>query len=346
MSTSINLRWYTQKLKLAHAFGISRSTRTHVENVFVEITCDGITGIGEASPNTRYNETPESAVSYLEKVEIPDDMNPADISSWISILYDAGDGEYAAKVAVEMAVWDWIGKKIDMPLHQLWNLNTDRALNSSFTIGLDSLEVIKEKVQEADEDGATILKVKLGSDHDKEIIETIRSVSDTEIWVDANEGWKTLDQARDMVQFLGDKHVSMIEQPMPSSEFESMKLLKPLSTIPLIADESFTGKQSLEELAEGFHGINIKLMKVGSLRKAHQIIDDAKSAGLKIMIGCMIETAIANTAGALLSLRADFADLDGWKLLSDRPFDGMTFGEGNRIVLNDLPGLGVKAVKE
>jgi L-alanine-DL-glutamate epimerase-like enolase superfamily enzyme len=208
---------------------------------------------------------------------------------------------------------------------------------------LDSIDVIKEKVREADDDGATILKVKLGSDHDKEIIEAIRLVSDTEIWVDANEGWKTLDQARDMVQFLGDKNVTMIEQPMPASEFELMKLLKPLSQIPLIADESFTGKQSLAELVEGFHGINIKLMKVGSLRKAHQIIDDAKSVGLKIMIGCMIETAIANTAGALLSLRADFADLDGWKLLSDRPFDGMKFGEGNRIVLNDLPGLGVTA---
>lgn len=334
-----SLRFNTQQLQLEHAFGISRWTRTHVQNVFIELEANGIIGIGESSPNARYNESAESNSVWLSRLDFSTMTNRYDISQLIRVLNEAGSGEYAAKVAVEMAFWDWVGKSLNVPLHKLWNAPSVIGPVSSFTIGIDTEEIIRQKVEEASP--YPILKVKLGTDHDEDIIRIIRELTSKTLWVDANEGWTSFDKAVARVKFLQDKKIGMIEQPMPASMANEIGKLKAFTSIPLMADEGFTGSESLDELAENYSGINIKLMKIGSMHKAMQTIANARKKGLKIMIGCMIETALANTAAGILSLWADYADIDGFLLLKDRPYTGFSLDEMNRIVLTDLPGLGV-----
>lgn len=338
---SFELKYYTQKLNLKHAFGISRGTRTFNENVFIELTKDGITGIGEASPNKRYQESVQSVLSYLEQIDFNNIEIGFDVLKLITYLESIKKGEFAAKVAVEMAFWDWMGKKLEIPLSTLWNTPSRKGPKSSFTIGIDSIDIIKQKVVEAE--AYPILKVKLGSSNDNAIIRSIREITDKPLWVDANEGWTSIEQAKREIDFLSKYNIELIEQPMPSSHIEDMTRLKEFSTIPLIADESFTGAEDLETISTTFHGINLKLMKVGSIHKAFQIIGYARKLGLKIMIGCMIESALANTAAALLSTWADYADLDSFKLLHDEPYLGLKFDDTNHVIIPEGFGLGVRS---
>lgn len=337
------LRFKTEKLAFMHAFGISRWTRTHTNNVFVELEAEGIIGIGEAAPNARYQESSDSAEAYLSSLDFSKLGFTYDVTSFLAFINKTEKGQYSAKAALEMAFWDWLGKKLQTPIHRLWNAPTEIGPVSSFTIGLDSDEMIRLKVAEAE--AYPILKVKLGTEDDEKIINLIRSLTDKTIWVDANEGWKTLDLAKKGVAFLQDKNIGMIEQPMPSDQANEIGELKKYTSIPLIADEGFTGNETLEELAQNYTGINIKLMKIGSMHKAMQTISNARKLGLQIMIGCMIETALANTAAGILSMWADYADIDGFLLLKDRPYIGFELDSLNRIVLNDLPGLGVIRAK-
>ncbi|TNE74407.1 dipeptide epimerase [bacterium] len=335
----VQLIFYSKELALLHPFGISRWTRTHVKNVFVEWHKDGLVGYGEASPNARYNESHETAISFMGRINqstLSSISNSEELCSYLSTI---DKGEFAAKAALEMAFWDWIGKKNNQALHEYWNAPRTIGPVSSFTIGIDSKEVIDTKLKEAEP--YPVLKVKLGTDQDEEIIEFIRERTAKPIWVDANEGWKTADIAKQRIEFLSDKNVQLIEQPMPSSELIAMREVKKMTPIPVIADEGFTGKEPLEELAESYTGINIKLMKMGSMYKSLKTIEHARTLGMEVMIGCMIETALANTAAGVLSMWADYADIDGFLLLKDRPFLGFTFDSQNRVVLNDLPGLGV-----
>jgi len=334
------IRFRTQELAFVHAFGISRWTRTHTKNVFVELEAEGIIGIGEAAPNARYQESHETAEAYLASLDFSKIGKTHDVTKILSYINSVKKSEYAAKAAVEMAFWDWLGKKLDLPIHKLWNAPSQIGPVSSFTIGIDSEEIIRQKVQEAEQ--YPILKVKLGTENDENVINLIRTMTNKTIWVDANEGWKTLDLAKKRVQFLADKNIGMIEQPMPADQGKDCAELKKVTHIPLIADEGFTGTETLEELAQNYTGINIKLMKIGSRHKAMQTISDARNLGLNIMVGCMIETELANTAAGILSMWADYADIDGFLLLKDRPFTGFSFDSENRVVLNDLPGLGVK----
>lgn len=335
----IHLIFYSKELALMHPFGISRWTRTHVTNVFVEWHEDGIVGYGEASPNARYQESHETALQFIGRIPQQELANIKNENELNSYLTHFAEGEFAAKAALEMAYLDWKGKKVNEPLHALWKAPRLVGPVSSFTIGIDSKEIIETKLKEAA--SYPILKVKLGTEQDEELITFIRSKTQKPIWVDANEGWKTTDIALKRIDFLSDKHIQLIEQPMPASEWQAMKTVRKETSIPVIADEGFTGKESLEQVAESYSGINIKLMKMGSLVKSLATVQQAKALGLEVMIGCMIETALANTAAGILSMWADYADIDGFLLLKDRPFQGFSFDEQNRIVLNDLPGLGV-----
>ncbi|MEX0928389.1 MAG: enolase C-terminal domain-like protein, partial [Balneolales bacterium] len=187
-----------------------------------------------------------------------------------------------------------------------------------------------------------ILKIKLGTEHDREIIQQVRSVSGKPVRVDANESWKTLEQAKEQVRFLSDYNVELIEQPMPAGEHDAMRKLKSFSSVPLVADESFTGHENLEELARQFDAVNIKLMKIGSISHSLRNLHQARKAGLKVMAGSMIESSLADTATAILSMWADYADLDGHLLLKDDPCNGFVINAGGEVVLNDKPGLGVE----
>lgn len=326
-------------LRLRRTFTISRWSRDVAPNVLVRLQADGIEGIGEAAPNKRYNESQESAIAYIRRVDLSLIRNPYDVDAFIAILDAAGPGEYSAKVALEMALYDWIGKSLNVPLHQLWNAPSSIGPVSTYTIGIDSLENLAARVEEA---GAfPILKVKMGTDQDEVVMKHLRTLTDKPIWVDANEGWKDVDTALARIRFLADHGVEMIEQPMPAAMTRELAQLKTKSPLPMYADESFTGKEAVEDLAACFHGVNIKIMKTGSLRRSLQWAHRSRRAGLGVMVGCMIESSLADTASALISLWADAADLDGHVLIHDDPFKGLTFDSAQRVVLNDLPGLGV-----
>jgi len=326
-------------LTLRRTFTISRWSRDVAPNVLVRLQADGIEGIGEAAPNARYGESQESAIAYIRNVDLSRITNPYDVEAFLTILDTTAPGEYSAKVALEMALYDWIGKSLNVPIHQLWNAGDATGPVSTYTIGIDALENMQGRVDEAHD--FPILKVKLGTDNDEAVIRHLRTITSKPIWVDANEGWKNVDTALARIRFLADQGVEMIEQPMPSAMKRELAELKTQSPLPLYADESFTGYEDVNELAACFHGVNIKIMKTGSLRRSMQWVHHSRRAGLKVMVGCMIESSLADTASALISLWADAADLDGHVLIKDDPFIGLTFDDARRVVLNDLPGLGV-----
>ncbi len=325
-------------LSLKRRFTISRGSRDEVKNVLVKVYCDGITGMGEAAPNHRYDESQQSAIRFLTDFDGYETENAYDISLLVRKMNDHAPGEYAAKAGLEMAVYDWIGKKLNIPLYRLLQAPGRTGPRTTYTFGIDKLDVLNEKVEEAGP--YPLLKIKLGTDYDKEIIKTVRELTDKPVLVDANEGWSTVDHALDMVTFLEKQNVYVIEQPMPAACIKEMQELKLKSGIPLIADESITGRESLQELSSQFHGINIKLMKTGAISTSLKIIHQARKVGLQVMVGCMIESAIADTATALVALWADYADVDGHLLVTESPVKGIEVLPQGHIQLKDLPGLG------
>jgi L-alanine-DL-glutamate epimerase-like enolase superfamily enzyme len=337
-----NISWQAVNLKLDQPFTIARGTKTHVRNVFVQLRSDGITGYGEADPNTRYDEDAGTVSAYLK--ELPDTFFD-DIGS-PEQLYQAIDqwsanGVQSAKSAVETAWLDWWSQKQEKPLWKLWGISSNTTPPTSYTIGLDTIEVMQQKVETAEE--YPILKVKLGTDRDREIIEGIRKVIDKPIRVDANEGWTNLDEAKQQISFLAGQDIELVEQPMPVGMHEAMRQLKAWSPLPLMADESFKSNENLDQVATEFDGINIKLSKIGSLVKGRKVIGRAREHNLQVMIGCMISSSVAITAGALLGTQADYVDLDGHLLIADDPFTGAQLNEQKQVVLSEKPGLGLEA---
>ncbi|MFH5831791.1 dipeptide epimerase [Halalkalibaculum sp. DA384] len=344
------LEYQVAELRLQQVFTIARGSKPSVRNVFVRLHADGLTGYGEAAPNRRYDETEVDVVNFLEA--LPDDFfdsvdNVMQLSERLVVHVSRGSPPKqvrSARVAIEMAYLDWWAKKRDLPLWKLWGAADRTGPVTTFTIGLDELDVMQQKVEEAAD--YPVLKVKLGTCRDRQIIEALRRVTDKPLRVDANEGWKTLEEAKAIIGFLAGQGIDMVEQPMPARCFEEMTELKKYSPIPLCADESFEGRENLRNLSRAFDVINIKLMKTGSLVKSKQLIELAEKVGLEVMIGCMIESSLANSAGALLSLWADYADLDGHLLIRDDPFEGLKLDKEKRILVSNDPGLGVKAVTE
>jgi L-alanine-DL-glutamate epimerase-like enolase superfamily enzyme len=330
-----------EKLELvpSHPFTIARGTKETVPNVLVKLTADGVTGLGEAGPNSRYNEDADSVIAFLNQLPASffDAVDSADILQ--EKLQQIDEPVQSAKTAVEMAWLDWWGKTQAQPLWKLWDAPSQTTPPTSFTIGLDNMEVMQQKVEGAE--GYPILKVKLGTDRDKEIIKGIREVSEQIIRVDANEGWEDLETAKEAIRFLADQNVEFIEQPMPASCKEELVQLKEWSPLPIVADESLVGSEYMDEIAEQFDGINIKLQKVGSLVEALKLIKKARARNIEVMIGCMIESSLGISAGALLGTWADYVDLDGHLLISNDPFSGLTLTDEKRIKLSRLPGLGV-----
>lgn len=331
-------------LKLKQPFGISRGTKSEVQNVFIQLQADGFTGYGEAAPNNRYEEDAQKVLQYLKAVPIESWNEVEDEKALVERLdnYEStrANPVRAGRAAIEMAWLDWYAKKQGQPLWKYWSIDSKSAVQTSYTIGLDEIEVMQQKVRDAAD--YPILKVKLGTDRDKAIINGIRAVTDKPIRVDANEGWCSLDEAVAMIDYLAARNVELVEQPLPSAMAIEMKELKKISPLPLAADESFLGDEPLEEIALAFDIINIKLMKIGSMIKARQVIKEARKLGMQIMIGCMIESSLANTAGAVLALEADYADLDGHLLISDDPAAGLALDEEKYIKVNEKPGLGVE----
>ncbi len=349
--SSFKINWKTYGLKLKHVFTIARGSRSIVPNVFLTIEKDGFIGHGEAGPNTRYNETPKLVEEFFEafnfealaRVESAGDLENIIAEESHKISKKTGNPvPESAKTAIEMAWLDWDAKKKLKPLWQLWGAESGVGPLTSYTIGIDTPQIMQEKVREAAK--YPLYKIKLGTDRDREIITALRQVTDKPLRVDANEGWKTIDQAKREIEYLEKQGIEMVEQPMHSSMKKELRELKKWSPLPLMADESFTGTEPLDEIAEQFDILNIKLMKIGSLVKARRTIETAHKMGMEVMIGCMIESSLANAAGALLALNCRYSDLDGHVLIGNDPYKGLEILEDGKIALSDGPGFGVQNI--
>jgi L-alanine-DL-glutamate epimerase-like enolase superfamily enzyme len=334
----MRLKYHPIDLQLQHTFTISRSSKNISESVIVELEQDGIVGIGEAAPSERYGETRKTVIDFLKKIDTSIFNDPFQIDEILNYIENIDNGNTSAKAAIDIALHDWIGKKLGLPLWKLWGLNKEKTLFTSYTIGIDSLDVIEKKVKEAEP--YKILKVKVGIPNDEEIIKTIRKITDKPIRVDANEGWKSKELARDKILWLEEQGIEFVEQPMPAIDLESTAWVREKVHIPIIADENVISLFDLPNLQGVFDGINIKLMKCAGLRNAMKMIHTARALKMKIMLGCMIESSVGISAAAQLCPMVDYADLDGNLLVVNDPYIGVKV-ENGKLVLNDLPGLGV-----
>jgi L-alanine-DL-glutamate epimerase-like enolase superfamily enzyme len=326
------------ELILKHPFSISKFTRTSTPLVLLKLSYEGVVGYGEASMVPYMGESYASANAFLAKIDWDRFIHPFDFSAIHTYLDEIEAGNPAIKAAIDIALNDLNGKILNQSCAKLFGADPLQMPITSYTIGIDSPEVIKEKV--ADAQGFKVLKIKLGRDNDKELIQTIRSVSNLPLYVDANQGWNDRKKAIEMVYWLHDQGVLLIEQPMDKNDLEGNAWLTQRSPIPIIADEAVQRIGDLEKLKGSYHGINIKLMKSAGMYEAHQMILKARSLDMKILIGCMSETSIATLAGAALAPLCDWADLDGPWLTKNNPFDAPKMS-GGKYILNDLPGLGL-----
>ena len=333
----MNLRFWEYDLTLTHPFTISRGSVATKTVVITEIEQDGIVGLGEAAPISRYGESAQTVKEFLGRLDLSGFRDPFAVDDILGSLAALGEGNTAARASVDLALHDWIGKKLGIPLCRYWGLDGAKAPVSSFTIGIDEPEVIEAKVKEAEE--YPILKVKLGTDRDEAIMRAIRRATTKPIRVDANEGWTTRDEALRKILWLEGEGVEFVEQPMPAQDLVDTTWVRERVHIPLIADENCVRAHDVPALVGAFDGVNLKLMKSTGLREGLQLIHTARSCGLSVMIGCMIETSLAITAAAHLSPLADYADLDGSVLTSNDPFDGVRLDHG-RLLLPDRPGIG------
>jgi len=338
MPAEMKLTYRPFTLELKHVFRIAAGSRTTTPVVLTEIEYEGITGYGEASMPPYLGESQNSVMDFLSKLDLTQFSGPSEIDDIIDYVDSAAEGNTAAKASVDIALHDLNGKIAGLPLHKMWGFDPANTPDTSFTIGIDEPEIVKKKVSEAGR--FKILKVKLGLENDREMIDTIRSVTDKPLIVDANQGWRDKYLAADMANYLFENNVQLIEQPMPKEQIDDIAWLTENSPIPIIADESCQRLSDVNKLKGVFTGINIKLMKCTGLREAKKMIELGRKAGMKIMLGCMTETSCAVSAAAQLSPEVDWADLDGNLLIANDVFNGVKIVEG-KIKLNNYPGIGI-----
>lgn len=335
----MRLTFRPYELQLRHTFTVSGNSRNTTPVVLTEIEYEGYTGYGEASMPPYLGESQESVISFLNRVDLEQFNDPFmldDILTYVDAI-DKGNG--AAKACVDIALHDLIGKLVDQPLYRLWGIDPDHTPMTSFTIGIDTPEVVRQKTEEASR--FRILKVKLGGGNDREMIGTVRSVTDVPLYVDVNQGWSDKQEALDMIHWLAEQGIVFVEQPLPKEKVDDTAWLTANSPLPIMADEAFQRLSELAALKGVYSGINIKLMKSTGLREAHKMITVARALDMKVMIGCMTETSCAVSAASQLSPLVDWADLDGNLLISNDIYEGVKVIDG-KLTLNDLPGIGIR----
>ncbi|MEN6618232.1 MAG: enolase C-terminal domain-like protein [Rikenellaceae bacterium] len=338
-SKTMVLTYRPYDAQMRHVFTIANSSRTTTQIVLTEITWDGYVGYGEAAMPPYLGETQASVIDFLKKVDLSRFSSPFEIQDILAYVDAIAINNTAAKAAVDIALHDLVGKIMGQPWWKIWGFNSATTPNTSFTIGLDTEEVVKEKTREASP--YKVIKVKLGRDEatDKMMINTIRSVTDTVICVDANQGWKDKHYALDMINWLNERNVNMIEQPMPKLLLDETAWVTENSPLPVIADEACQRLTDISKLKGAYSGINIKLMKCTGMREAREMVTLAKALHMKLMIGCMTETSCAISAAAQIAPETEWADLDGNLLISNDVFKGMLIVDG-KVTLSDLPGIG------
>ncbi len=338
----MHLSFEPYELKLKHVFTVSSFSRSTTPDVQVRIDYDGYTGYGEASMPPYLGQTVESVCSFLKKVDLEQFPDPFCIDDILTYIDSLSDGDSAAKAAVDIALHDLVGKIIGAPWHRMLGLNPEKTPNTTYTIGIDTDEMVKLKTREV-AGQFKILKVKLGTPRDREMIRAIREVSDLPIAVDVNQGWKNKKQALDEIFWLKEQGIVMVEQPMPKEMLDANAWLTERSPLPTFADEAIQRLKDIPAVKGAYTGINIKLMKCTGMREAWKMMNYARAEGMKVMIGCMTETSCAIAAAAQLSPAVDFADLDGNLLIANDIFRGTTVVDG-KITLNQLPGIGIEKI--
>ena len=295
-------------LQLKHTFTSATNSRTTPPVVLTQIEHDGIVGYGEASMPPYLGESHESVAKFLSKLDLEQFKDPFQMDVILSYVDSYEEKNTAAKASVDIALHDLVGKILQQPWYKIWGYNKSTTSDTTFTIGIDTEEVIKQKVKEAEE--FNILKIKLGSKDDKKLIQTIREVTNKPLAVDANQGWTDKEAAIDLIHWMKAQNVQMVEQPMPKEKVDDIAWLTEKSPLPIFADE---GVQRLDDVIKArgvYSGINIKLMKCTGLREAHKMIELAKALNLKTMIGCMTETSCAISAASQLAPEVEWADFD------------------------------------
>ena len=335
----LRLSFEPYELQLRHTFTVSSYSRKTTPGVQIRIDYEGFTGYGEASMPPYLGQSVETVTKFLSRVDLQQFKDPLQMDNILSYIDSLSPGDGAAKAAIDIALHDLNGKIIGLPWWRIWGLDASKTPDTTFTIGIDTPEVVREKTLEC-ADRFNILKVKVGLDNDKEMISTIREVTDLPLAVDANQGWTDREKALDEIHWLHENGVVMVEQPMAKERMDDNAWITERSPIPVFADEAIQRLADIPSIKGAYHGINIKLMKCTGMREAWKMVNYARSEGMKVMVGCMTETSCAVSAAAQLSPAVDFADLDGNLLITNDLFKGMEVIDG-KITLSDLPGIGL-----
>ena len=335
----IRLSFEPYELQLRHTFTVASYSRKTTPGVQIRLDYEGFTGYGEASMPPYLGQSVETVCRFLSNVDMEQFRDPFRMEDILTYVDSLSPGDSAAKAAIDIALHDLTGKLLGQPWWRLWGLDPAKAPDTTFTIGIDTQDIVRQKTQEC-ADKFNILKVKVGLENDQEMISTIREVTDLPLAVDANQGWKDREQALDEIHWLKENGVVMVEQPMAKERLDDNAWITERSPLPIFADEAIQRLADIPSVKGAYHGINIKLMKCTGMREAWKMVSYARAEGMKAMVGCMTETSCAVSAAAQLSPAVDFADLDGNLLISNDLFRGMKVIDG-KITLSDRPGIGL-----
>lgn len=338
-SGRLNLSFKPYELKLRHSFNLARSQRTTTPGVQVQLEYDGIIGYGEASMPPYLGENVASVTEFLSKLDLSQFSDPFRIEDIHEYMESVAPNNRAAKASVDIALHDLLGKIMNQPWYRIWGLNPENTPNTSFTISYDANpDEMRKKIEETSP--FKVIKIKMGLDHDKEIVEAFRRHSDVPICVDANQGWNNKEKALEMCHWLAERNCLFVEQPMDKAAIDDTAWLRERSPLPIIADEFLQRLPDVKRAAGAYDGINIKLMKSTGMHEAYKMAVLARALGMKVMLGCMTETSCAVTAAAQLSPMVDWADLDGNLLIANDIFDGIKINDG-KVIIPDRSGIGV-----
>ena len=327
------------RLNLQHTWTTTMSSSEYRDTLHTSYTRDGITGHGEGAPIVRYKEDAKGAQKAVESVrDLLLGADPMQFRKVMAEVLRRVTGEWAGKAAIDIALMDWVGQKLGIPLYSYFGLDPKDTPLTTFSIGIDTPDITKQKTREAD--AYPILKVKVGLDTDEATIEAVRSVTKKPLRVDANEGWKDREEAVRKINWLETQGVEFIEQPMAADRIEDTRWIRSRVHIPVIADEACQHAADIPKLRDAYDGVNIKLDKSGGMLEALRMIDVARAMGMKTMLGCMISSSVSVTAAAHLSPLVDYADLDGNLLIANDPFHGVRVEKG-KLILPNRPGLGL-----
>jgi L-alanine-DL-glutamate epimerase-like enolase superfamily enzyme len=328
------------RLKLRQTWTTTMSSSEHRDVLYARYTRDGITGIGEGAPIVRYHEDAASAKRAVDGLAgFLAGADPLQFDMVLGEVLRRLEGEWAAKAAVDIAILDWVGQRRGLPIYAMFGLDPAVTPSTDFSIGIDTPEITRQKVRDAE--AFPVLKIKVGLDTDEATIDAVRSVTDKPLRVDANEGWDTKEEALRKIKWLETQGVEFIEQPLPAAMLEEQRWLRDRVDMPIFADEACLRPADIPKLADAYDGVNVKIDKAGGILQGYRMIQIARALGLKTMLGCMISSSVSVTAAAHLSPLVDYADLDCALLVANDPYVGVTVAEGGKLMLPDRPGLGV-----